>query len=174
MLSSYNFQDVYEDMGVDWEDPGCVMLKTSPIFIDDVPEELLHYSSSQKYAQGHVSKDKPHVTLLYGLLPPVGRKHVDRVLEDWLLPDVVIRDIMVFKPQGQEYEVVVADVFGEELLNGHQRLSLLPHINTHLEYKPHLTLFYVEPGQGDRVAKMCRRIIGAEIPSNGIDYGDIK
>ena len=172
MLSSYHFRDMYEEMGVPWDDPYCVMLKTAPIFLEDIPEEALHYSKTQKYAQGHVSKDKPHSTLLYGLLPPTRRSHVDRVLEGWSLDQVAIKDIEIFEPAGQEYDVVVASLWDEGLLEAHQRLSFLPHISTHPTFKPHITICYVEKGWAKPVRQICRKLIGAEFKTYGIDYGD--
>ena len=36
----------------------------------------------------------------------------------------------------------------EELLEGHNRLEFLPHINTFTGYKPHITVCYLDKRQG--------------------------
>lgn len=174
-LSSYQFRFMYESMGVNWDDPGCVMLKTQAIYMDAPGlEDDLYYSDTQKYAQGQVGAVSPHVTLLYGLLPPTKRENVDIVLEGWSLPEIEVKDILVFEPPGQEYSVVVADVFHPKLLEAHQRLSFLPHINTHPEYKPHVTLAYVKRGHESLAVKLSKRLIGASLPTMGLDYGDLE
>jgi hypothetical protein len=62
-----------------------------------------------------------------------------------------------------------------ELIDGHERLTLLPHIQTFSEYKPHLTLAYVEhdTAVADKwVAALRAEYKGATLQTRGINYGD--
>lgn len=67
-VSSRNFPQVYEDLGIDTNTLGCIMLDVEPIEVSSVidPEDLYH-DPEDEFAQGVISEDSPHVTLLYGL-----------------------------------------------------------------------------------------------------------
>src|SRR4051794_28292024 len=99
-VSSRNFREVYENLGIDTNKLGCIMVDTEPIEVSTLidPEDLYH-DPDDEFAQGIVSEDKPHVTLLYGLISsgPANRKNVDAVLSDWKLDSVQIVSVTAFE-----------------------------------------------------------------------------
>jgi hypothetical protein len=98
-ISSQQFPQVYEDLGIDTNDLGCIMLDVEPIEVSSVidPEDLYH-DPEDEFAQAIISEDTPHVTLLYGLISsgPAMRKHVDTVLDGWELGSVQITAVTAF------------------------------------------------------------------------------
>jgi len=90
-ISSRQCPQVYEDLGIDTNKLGCIMVDTEPIEVSSVidPADLYH-DPEDEFAQGVISEDAPHVTLLYGLLSSgqAMRKHVDTVLNGWDLGSV--------------------------------------------------------------------------------------
>lgn len=173
---SPELQAIYQELGIDLSKLGCIMLELQPVFVPDLDEADLYYSPTQKYAQGYVGGEA-HVTLLYGLMPEVQAEHVDIVLNGWSVTSVQLGDIEAFEStNGEEYYCVHAAVDLEsnpELLDAHQRLSLLPHVNTFLTYEAHVTLAYVNPDALDRVTTALRTALaGARLLVTGLNYGD--
>ena len=75
------------------------MADTEPIEVTSVidPEDL-YFDPEDTFAQGIISEDAPHITLLYGLLSSgqAMRKHVDAVLNGWELGSVQIVGVTSF------------------------------------------------------------------------------
>jgi len=151
-INSYNYLDIYSDLNIDIKKLYCCMLGVSftqesqdalkEFFKDFTP----YYSEDKKWVKGLVYLNHPHLTLLYGLLDCVKPEHVKRVLEGLIIGSVVIDEISYFdSPDSEEYYCVIAKVgLNKFIKEAHQRLSLLPHINTFLEYNPHITLGYIK------------------------------
>lgn len=159
-LSAHQFLNIYKWLGINLNDLGCVMLDLKPFenafsIAVDGAEVALYYAKDKTrfWINGWVF-DKPHTTLLYGLLSQ-GKNlepHIERALEGWKLNEVEIEDIGFFNsPYPDEpYWCLVAHItMTPKLLEGHQRLEFLPHINTFTGYKPHATICYLDKGQGD-------------------------
>src|ERR1700712_5021902 len=98
-VSSRNFPEVYENLGIDTGKMGCIMLDVEHIEVSSLidPEDLYH-DPEDEFAQGIISEGTPHVTLLYGLISsgPALRKHVDVVLSGWALDSVQITSVTAF------------------------------------------------------------------------------
>src|SRR5664279_5771365 len=64
-VSSQQFPQVYEDLGIDTNSLGCIMVDIEPIEVSSVidPEDL-YFDPEDTFAQGIISEDTPHVTLL--------------------------------------------------------------------------------------------------------------
>ena len=129
---------------------GCVMLDvTSPAMSKLIPSAWLYTSPhpDRRWISG--AKDEGHATLLYGLLDNANtiREDIDEVLGGWERPRVLTtREVGVFPSAfaDEPYSCIVAHLdVSEALLDAHARLSLLPHIDTHPTYRPHVTLAYV-------------------------------
>jgi len=144
-----------------------VMLALKPVG-DLIDEGLgrfrddLHYSMNPERAfiQGqNPATHVQHITLLYGLLPGVTQQHVIDVMQGWQPPADLMHDWVERFPSpygaddpDADYECLVARFDGQgsdnvsALADAHARLSLLPHIDTFPEFKPHATLAYVKSG----------------------------
>lgn len=174
---------LYEEMGLSVDQLGCVMMSVEPLA--DLLDEEMGLSAADLYTSAHPDRHyidglvkTPHVTLLYGLLPGVSQQHIADVMADWEAPlGIGITAITTFPatfpeddPDHNAYEVVVAEVqsMGSELTDAHARLSLLPHIDTHPDYRPHITLAYVKYGRGAEWRELLSLQL-ADRPTTSVD-----
>lgn len=180
-VSSRDFPDLYDGLDVDPNDLGCIMINTETLpILKHVPEdlhgELIDATSRHDHAMGAVAETEAHVTLLYGLLENgnVWKEKVDTVLEGWSLSEVTIQDVGYFETP-DSFAVVAHIDKSPELIDGHERLTLLPHVQTFSEYRPHLTLAYVskEADIDDWVDYLGSAYNGKTIKTKGINYGDL-
>lgn len=159
-LKSHDFMQVYKDLGINLNTLGCVMLDVVPLSnMYSIEAEgaavSLYYAKNKErfWIDGWVADKVAHVTLLYGLLQEAKNyePHIEKVLSGWSLPEVEVDHIGYFdSPYPDEpYYCIVAHIkVTPELLEGHQRLEFLPHINTFAGYKPHMTICYINKEQG--------------------------
>ena len=153
-LNSHNFEEVYKKLDINLDTLGCVMLDLEPLGSMGgmvKTTEDLYYSSNpdRKWIDGWVAGSVPHITLLYGLLDNAHNweKHIKAVLDGWKMDTVEIDHIGYFEsPYGDEaYYCLVAHIkVTPKLMEGHNRLEFLPHINTFTGYKPHMTIGYIK------------------------------
>lgn len=154
-LSSHKFESVYKDLGIDVDTLGCIMIDVKPsasmMDADSEVKDILYTSKDpkRKWIKGWVVGDTAHVTLLYGLLGNghTWKKQVDKVIGDWSIKTVEIDHIDHFESQYEDepYYCIVAHIkVSEKLLEGHERLQFLPHIDTFTGYKPHMTIAYIK------------------------------
>lgn len=116
----------------------------------DVPEELEFHSDTQWWAAGKVEENDLHVTLKYGLMPDTQDGQIKEVLGAWKYPPhLSVERFEVFR--NPNYDVVVARVVSPALSEAHNRLSCLPHIDFHAQYRAHVTLAYVAKGYGKSI-----------------------
>jgi len=179
-LSSHQFKQVYEWLGLNLNTLGCVMLDLEPLSnMYSIEFEgagiALYYAKNKErfWIDGWVANKTPHITLLYGLLEAAKNyeKHIEAVLGGWKLEAVKIADIGFFdSPYPDEpYWCLVAHIeTTPELLEGHRRLEFLPHINTFTSYRPHMTIAYIDKAQGesyrDRMIEDFKRLwVGKEL-----------
>lgn len=156
-INANMFKDVYKSLGVDTRDMGCVMLDVAPFpvtaLVDNGEYELFQHPEpgDHPHSSGAPAESVAHVTLLYGLLKSASEwaEEVSAVLDGWELPDLTVDHVDFFPSYDpdHDYSVIVAKiVVTPELLEGHQRLQLLPHVDTFPDYQPHLTLAYINNG----------------------------
>jgi hypothetical protein len=181
-LNSNQFNDLYADLGVSIPALGCVMLDTDPIEITEMvengkPDLYISENPERFWISGAVSEHHAHVTLLYGLMQKglTWRSHIDRVLDGWTPPSLVIQSIGSFPSpfEDEDYACIIAHIeVSQKLLEGHQRLSFLPHIDTYPEYKPHLTLAYVKKSAEKHwLEQLGTTLVGTKLTVNKINYG---
>lgn len=180
--SAYNYSDMYEELGIRIPDLGCIMADLEPIPVMDImtgDEDDLYVSQhpDRTYILGDVGSQKAHLTLLYGLLKP-GKEwkgYVDRLLEDIDLSTVTVDYVDMFDSpfEDEPYKCVVAHLkITPEIQKAHARLEYLPHINTFLDYKAHVTLAYVHEDAASYWAKWLNdNLAGNQLKVTGINYG---
>ena len=195
-LNSHQFEEVYKDLKINLDDLGCIMLDLEPLNIDHwigqdgVSSYTLGFpfyyarNKTRFWIDGWVAGKVPHITLLYGLLDQARidfESNIEKVLEGWKLEEVEIEDFRVFdSPYGDEpYYCVVAHIKKtDELLEGHNRLEFLPHINTFTGYKPHMTIAYIEKSaeiaKDNLVADLKREFIGKKLKVKSLNFGGNK
>ena len=170
-------EDLYKLLGIDTGELGCMMAKfsTPTRLLNEIPENLLYHDPADPGEYGKVFDS--HVTLLYGLLKPAHetREAVDLVLRGLVFPELIhFGAADWFTPQDQPYDVLyMPPAFGYQFVDAHRRLSRLPHVNLHPEYRPHLTLAYVKKGSAPAAAWHVNRIAGdyRTLWFHGYDYG---
>lgn len=179
-IKASDYPEVYANLGIDTGRLGCIMLDTEPIIISNIIDEQDYYYADPKdkpYAQGNVSESVPHVTLLYGLMRS-GKElapHVTAVMTGWRPEPIRIDEVSFFYGDNGEYITVIALLeVTDNLSEAHQRLSLLPHINTFGIYKPHLTLAYIKSSSDWEgiVNRLSSELAGKEIDPLQLNLGD--
>lgn len=185
-INANDFPDVYTDLGINVNALGCVVLNLAPIPVTSyIPEtegkierELYFAKNPElKWVKGAVGERGSHITLLYGILSKTWQDKIRRVLGDWETPLFVELDgLEVFDSpyRGEEpYVCIVARVkITPDLREGHARLELLPHINTFLEWKAHVTLAYVREEYRDKWVHALEKNLPTTLAVTGIDIGD--
>lgn len=196
MVKAHDFPEVYKALDLNLSKLGCIMLDTEPIKIDhwmspmnggatSYLQDLPLYKSPNPehfWIDGYVADKTPHLTLLYGLLKSGTeyKEHVDRVLSGWNLSEVVIDHFGTFdSPYPDEpYHCVVAHIkVTPELMEGHERLGFLPHLNTFAGYKPHITIAYIDSSEGWKgtfINDLNHEYGGKTLKVTGINYGGSK
>jgi len=156
-IKAFDFPEVYKWLGINLNTLGCVM---APLELIDEPEFVKPYLYKSPHPErfwidGWVASKKAHMTLLYGLTNKAQNlyPHIEKVLEGWHLDSVDLNHIDYFPcPYPDEnYWCIIAHIeISDALLEGRQRLCLLPHINTFPTYKPHMTLGYIQCNEEKR------------------------
>lgn len=159
-LKSHDFPEVYKWLGINLNKLGCIMLDVEPLpDMYSIEHEgaavALYYAKNKErfWIDGWIADKVAHITLLYGLLEE-GKNyepHIQKVLEGWKLNEVEIDHVDYFEspyPDEPYYCIIAHIKVTPELLEGHQRLEFLPHVNTFAEYKPHMTICYIDREQG--------------------------
>lgn len=131
----------------------------------------------RSWVNGPVAETKAHVTAKYGLLTPAHamKETIDELIGWPFRMHIEVEDIDVFPSPYPDlsYGCLVARVGGEQLREMNAALSVLPHVDSFADYKPHVTLAYLRPDvakyAGIREARAW--LIGKQLEVRGIDYG---
>lgn len=178
-IASRDYPDLYDDIDIDTDDLGCIMLDLEPMevlkHVEGLEDQIFE---NPKWDQGSVPAETvPHVTLLYGLLENGNKwkNKVDLLLKEWKLKSVKIDHVGYFETP-DSYAVIAHLEKTPELVDGHERLTLLPHVNTFSEYLPHMTLAYVklDADPEEWVKALGKVYNGKTVKAAGINYGDRK
>ncbi len=180
-INASQFPTVYMALGINVNKLGCIMLDTDSIPITSMVEngdDDLYFARDKEHywIRGAVGETGAHATLLYGLLEhgTQWRELVDLVLLGWKIPDLEIESIGVFdSPYADEpYKCIIAHIkVTDELLEGHARLELLPHINTFTKYRPHVTLAYVHEDAAQKWVGALQNLVGRTLAVTKLNYG---
>lgn len=134
---------------------GCVMLPILGFDVFEDREGLISrddlYTSpdpARFWIKGDIISHGAHATLLYGLLTPAYEQPdaIAAVMDGWERPDYLPIEHFVglVVSVGRREHVVARLTPTLDLLDAHARLSCLPHVDTHPDYKPHATIAYVK------------------------------
>lgn len=177
-----DFPEIYKSLGIDTARMGCIMIDTEPLPESLVPPVEWGYTDPDApYVRGFEPASKPHATLLYGLLKKgsASKPHIDKVLGDWEQPEsITVSEVEFFDtPEAMPYQPVVLRVdesSHEALLDAHNRLSLLPHIDTFPGYKSHVTIGYIKKEHVAEATAFFADAIGQGLTLSvkGLNYGD--
>lgn len=177
-VSASDFPDLYDGIDIDLSDLGCIMLDTESIpVIQFMPENTddVFFGDETDTHYGVPGENEPHVTLLYGLLENgnIWKDKVNQLLAGWSCKTVTIERVSYFDI-GDAYAVIGLLEKSPELIDGHERLTLLPHVQTHSEYLPHISLVYISKDADVNawVKELNKRYRGQKVATKNINYGD--
>ncbi len=195
-IKAHDFPSVYKDLNIDLSKLGCVMLDVDPIYnntdVDDeeysrfyyVEPKYLYYAKNKDkfWINGWVAEETPHMTLLYGLMKEAEeyKDQIKELLKDWNCKSVQIEDIDSFDSpyEDEEYYCIVAKLkLTDNIIEGHNRMQLLPHIDTYSEYKPHVTICYIQKNDKlrDEIIKDLKEtLVGRRLYITNINLGGNK
>ena len=120
---------------------GCVMLYfdfNESQLTGIIDDKDIYDDGSGKYGK----ETEPHVTLLYGLHSNVTPQIVQQMLDTIHFGDIHLSNVSVF--ESNNYDVLKMDAVGDGLEKAHRLLSKLPNSNEFTEYRPHMTIAYLE------------------------------
>lgn len=171
-ISAHDIPNLYENIDVDTSLLGALMLDTEIIpvkqYVKGADKDL------QDIDDPLPAETEAHVTLLDGFLQNAHtlKDEIAKLLEGWDLKTITIEKVSYFK-NDDGYIVVALIKKTDELIDGHDRLTLLPHMNLFSEYKPHLTLAYLKPETKiDKWVKaLDKKYIGQKVAIKGLNYG---
>jgi phage portal protein BeeE len=182
-LSVRDMPDLYTELQVDQAMVGdaslrgCIMLKTEALeILSLVPNAESDLATEVDMDRSPVpGETSPHVTLLYGLLNNgnTWKSAVDNVLDGWEADSVTIDEVGFFTLP-DSYAIIAHIKKTTELVDGHDRIGLLPNAETFSEYKPHITLAYIKKDAdlGKWIKTLGEVYNGEKLETAGIDYGD--
>ena len=143
-------QFIKESSGYEY---GCVMVEV-PVSNWD---EITSYIDPKDVYIGdddtHGIQENPHVTILYGLHKEVTPEMVKSIFENFTGSiNIEVNGIDIF--ENKDYDVVKFNVNPDGALQElHDKLSEFPNSNSFPDYKPHITIAYVNKGTGKKYIK---------------------
>ncbi len=173
-MSAHDYPQVYSSLGIDLTTLGVLMLDTASPLREDLPSEAEYISPDPAKFWVHGALDNWHVTALYGFLPDVRQEHVKAILADVKMPTMLnIDEIEVFDSpyEGEPYDCVVATVESKKLRELNAALTMLPHVNTFVPYKPHITPGYFARGWAKDNKKKIKT--WDMVPTLGYNFGSM-
>ena len=144
------FKSFFETKSGNLYDYGCVMMYLDISNWEDISNSIEYSDLYLPNDKTHGSEKSPHITLLYGLHKEVEDLDIIESFKGYKSTDVDIsvNGIDIFK--NDDFEVVKMNVKSEFLTNMNKKLSTLPHTSDFPDYKPHITICYVNKGCGDK------------------------
>ncbi len=126
---------------------GCVMLPMPA----DVTAACLEYIARIDERDLLEAENDSHVTLLYGLTDSDPQPVAD-ILEAHPPVPLTFGAFSLFT--SPEHDVLKVDVESLPLRRLHGQLASLPHESSYPDYRPHLTIAYLQPGTGEYYAAL--------------------
>jgi len=138
---------------------GCVMMEAKIKDWEDyhtagIDEDDVHI---KPHDQSFGLESKPHVTVLFGIHEDeIDEETIGNIIKQNMKPITArVEDVDVF--EGDEYDVVKYNIpVSKELQEMRDLFTKFPHTDSHPEYKPHMTIAYVKPGEGKKYKRTLR------------------
>ena len=140
---------------------GCVMLYfdfDESYFSEGINNSDLYDDGSGKYGL----ETEPHVTLLYGLHSNVTPQIIQQILDRIHFGDIQLSNVSLF--QNTDYDVLKMDAMGDGLEKANSILKQLPNSNEYDNYHPHMTIAYINKGQGMKYVQNYREFKNVVTP----------
>jgi 2'-5' RNA ligase len=134
----------------DMYDYGCVMVYLDIPNWEEIVSNINHQDLYLPEDPTHGRESDPHATILYGLHPEVTDEDVRNVIKNQNLSHIILDIDGIDTFQNKDYDVVKMNVKSDVLNHLNKEMSKLPHTTDYPDYKPHVTLGYVKPGQGKK------------------------
>ncbi len=131
-------------------------------FSESIPDEELAEDGRE---------ENPHITVLYGLHAD-SSEEVQELVAGFGPVRITLGDVTLFPAEGdKDYDVVKIDVQGDDIHRLHDLLKQAEHTSTYPDYKPHLTIAYVNAGEGQKYVGPCE-LTGAELEFDKFQFSD--
>jgi len=113
----------------------------------DIVPDLAFDVERRPWVNGAVAERGAHITLLYGLIKPAHEQAaiIEQLLDGIHFSHAYVDNVSIFGHPSDEQTPIVAELTpSPELREANRRLRFLPHVDTYVEFKPHVTLAYVK------------------------------
>lgn len=129
---------------------GCIMVYLNipnwESITSKISEEDLYKPEERRYGR----ETDPHITILYGLHKEVNDIDIIESFKGYNKKDINISVEKIDIFRNDNFEVVKMDVVSDFLITMNSKLSNLPHTSDFPDYRPHITIAYVNKGCGDK------------------------
>ena len=147
--------DLLKEVSTQTYEYGCVMLYFDFPEIEKIhsvikPEDIYTQDEDKSFGL----EDEPHTTLLYGLHDGVTNEDVKNVLNMFEYGECNISNASLFK--NEKYDVLKFDVNGKNLHETNAQLQKYPFTSDYPDYHPHLTIGYIQRGQGSKYTNILK------------------
>jgi hypothetical protein len=174
--NAHDFENIYQELEIDMGSLGCIMVDVDTTKIPP----FLNTDNLAPNNNHSATSGEAHVTLLFGLLKSgvTWKKYVDQVLQGVSIENVLVTSVGFFEspdPNNKNYCIIANIAISPEIQLAHDRLALLPHVDTFYPYHPHMTLCYLKYDEKirDNVVEYYNAMIsGKTFATLGINYGD--
>ena len=139
---------------------GCVMLgldcpNWKEIQSEINPDDIYHHPTDPSYGL----EDNPHVTLKFGLHPEVEDSQVEEIINKFKGQNLSLDILGIDSFNNKDFDVVKFNVTPtEQLKSMNKELSKLPNSDQYPDYKPHITVGYVKPGEAQKYIDPSHKI----------------
>jgi hypothetical protein len=116
--------------------------------------------------RGTFDSDDPVITNI-----TLGYTQAQQVIKDIGVVQARLGKLSVFELP--DADVLKIDVEGNDLHRAHKKLELLPHVDTHPNYQPHLTIAYLKPGTAGKYLFMTTGLDGYELEFDTLVFSSL-
>lgn len=121
---------------------GCVMAYYDIPGWENIVSEVNSGDVYNDEEDSYGIEDNPHVTVLFGLKPGVPDGYVERTVEK--IDPIPMKVMGTSTFDNEDFDVLKFDVESPYLRKLNKAFCMFPHEKTYPDYKPHLTVSYLE------------------------------